>query len=244
MKKVILLLFVFSSFMMTSQEGQSFLLNVSELTIKPGHDEQFNEGVKRYKSCYQENNGEETWNIWKRIQGAGNVYVLTSTMENWAEMDDESEEQADRQCRDIVREFIWPHIESSNYSIARSMPEISASPGENMQLVWVTFFDVENTSDFREVVDAVSSAFKDAEGEPRGYWYAYMGGAADAPNYMVSVPFENFAELDVERDGPWDVLTKKHGEARAGEMRNKLRNSVDDIWSYLYQLKEDLSMSE
>lgn len=244
MKKAILLLFVLSSFIMTSQEEQRYLLNISELTIKPGHDEQFNEGVKRYKSCYQENGGEDTWNIWKRIQGAGNVYVLTSVMENWAEMDDESEEQADQECRNIIREYVWPHIESSSYNIARFMPEMSKAPGGNNPLVWVTFFEVNNTPDFQEVIKEVSSSFREDQGEPLGYWYSYMGGGADAPNYMVSVPYRNFAELDVERDGPWEMLTKKHGAARAGEMRNKFRNSVDDIWSYLYTYKTDLSMSE
>lgn len=242
MRKFILLLFVVVTFGMQAQEQQSWLLNVSELRIKPGHDEQFTQGVEKFKACYQENQGTDKWNIWKRLQGDGNVYVLTSTMENWAEMGEDSEEQADKECRNIVRESIWPHIESSSYSIARYMPDLSKSPSDDTRLVWVTFFDVKNSSDFRETVKEVSSVIREMRGEPMGIWYEYMGGGIGAPDYMVSVPFKNYAELDVERDGPWDMMEKKHGKAKTEEMRNKFRSSMNEAWSYLYTLKEDLSM--
>lgn len=242
MKKAIFLLLLLTSFVMTSQEEQSYLLNVSELKIKHGHDEQFTEGVKKFKSCYQGNQGTDKWNIWKRLQGNGNVYVLTSTMENWAEMDKDDEEQADKECQDIVKEFILPHIESSSYSIARSLPNLSRSPDENMRLVWVTFFDVNNTPEFQEIIEEINSAVKENEGKPRGVWYSYVGGAVGDPNFMISVPYKDFAELDMERDGPWEVMEKKHGKEKTGEIRSKFRNSVNNIWSYLYTLKEDLSL--
>jgi len=88
----------------------------------------------------------------------------------------------------------------------------------------------------------VTSAIKEDEGEPRGIWYSYMGGAVGDPNYMVSVPYKNFAELDMERDGPWEMMEKKHGKAKTEEVRSRFRNSVNNIWSYLYTLKEDLSL--
>lgn len=242
MKKIIFFLLFLTPLVVSSQEGQKYLLNVSELKIKPGHDDQFTEAVKEYKACYQENQGTGTWNIWKRLHGDGNVYVLTSTMENWAELDEDQKEAADKQCRNIIKESIWPHIESSSYSIAESMPKISRSPGGDMPVVWVTFFDVKYTAEFREVINEVSTAMREDQGEPRGIWYSFMGGAADAPNYMVSVPYKNFAALDMEEDGPWEIMEKKHGKAKMEEMRNKFRNSVSNIWSYLYHYKEDLSM--
>jgi hypothetical protein len=69
------------------EEG-SMILSATEFTIKPGHNTQFMEGVKAWKACYLEHEGEWTWNLWSRVQGEGNVYILASFMENWAEMDD------------------------------------------------------------------------------------------------------------------------------------------------------------
>ena len=51
-------------FVVIAQENESFLLNMSEITVKPGHEAQFVEGVKSWKACYLENEGQDKWNIW------------------------------------------------------------------------------------------------------------------------------------------------------------------------------------
>ena len=88
MKKLVLLV-VLMPFLIVAQQNESILLNLSEITVKPGHNAQFIQGVKAWKECYLENNGEDKWNMWKRVQGEGNVYTMTSVMANWAEMDEE-----------------------------------------------------------------------------------------------------------------------------------------------------------
>lgn len=225
-----------------SQENEGILLNMSELEIKPGQNDQFMEGVKMYKKCYEENGGAENWNIWKRTQGRGNVYVLTSFMANWAEM--EKEDEAGNECQNIVKESIWPTISGNEYNIARSMPEISRSPMEGAKVVWVTFFDVKNSTDFNNVVKEVSSVYREAKGEPLGIWYDFVGGGPDSPGYMVVSPYKNFAEMDEQRDSPWKVYEDANGKAKTDETRNKFRSSIKDSWSYLYSLKEDLSKSD
>lgn len=62
---------------------------MSEITVKPGQESEFNEGEKLWKKCYLENKGTDKFNIWRRVQGEGIVYVLTRMMDNWAEMDKE-----------------------------------------------------------------------------------------------------------------------------------------------------------
>ena len=89
MRKLLYLLLILPM-IAVSQENESFLLNLSEITVKPGHDAQFLEGVKSWKKCYVDSEGKDKWNMWRRVQGKGSVYTLTSTMANWAEMDDES----------------------------------------------------------------------------------------------------------------------------------------------------------
>jgi hypothetical protein len=222
-----------------SQEQESSIMNLTEFTIKYGHDGNFIEGVKKWNKCYKDNNGTDTWNVWHRIQGKGNVYVLAGSMANWAEMD--KEDAAGKACRAIALEFITPHIESSEFNMARPMPEISrkAPLGDDI-IVWVTSFKVNDDAAFNEIIKDVTATMSSKEGQSRAYWYRVMGG--EGSDYFVSTPFKDFAALDVDRDGVWKVYESVHGKAKTKETRAKLRASTDSIWDYTYTLAKDISM--
>ncbi len=241
--KLIAFLFAITTMQTTNLSAQnnneSELLTVSEITVKHGHNAQFIEGVKKWKECYLENNGTDNWNIWRRVQGEGTVYVLTGLMANWAEMD--KEDPAGKECYTTVLNFIMPHVEKTNYNIARTMPEHSTSFPEDTKLVWVTFFKVKNSVDFMEIVKTVGDAIKAKEGKPRGIWYNYAGGAQDSPDYMVSTPLKGYADLDISRDNPAKVYEDAAGKKKTDEMRAKWRGAVGDEWSYIYTLNSELS---
>ncbi|WP_299552902.1 hypothetical protein [Seonamhaeicola sp.] len=241
MKKLLYLMLLLP-LLVVAQENESFLLNLSEITVKTGHDAQFVEGVKAWKECYLENKGEDNWNMWRRVQGEGNVYTMTSVMANWAEMDEKGD-PAGKECRMIVVNLIMPHVESVHYNIARSKPDVSRSAPmpEDTGLVWVYSVQVNNSTDFNEVVSEISKAVKKAEGDGRGTWYNVMGGAPEVPHYFIGIPFKNFAALDVERDGVWKVYEKAHGKSKTDALRAKFRACVDKDWSYMYTLQKELS---
>jgi len=222
-----------------AEEG-SIILSATEFTVKPGHNTQFREGVKAWKACYLEHEGEWTWNIWSRVQGEGNVYILSSFMENWAEMDDPSDE-AGQACQNLAVNLINPNIEKSNRNLFRTMPSMSRAPGGAMDVINVSYWRVTNGSLFRETVSEVVSTVRSVEGEPRGWWYSAIGGDLNAPHYFVVTPFENFAALDVQRDGVWTVVENQHGAEKREELQNKFRESVDQFWSYMFRRVADLS---
>lgn len=222
-----------------SQEEESFLLDLTAFTIKYGQSSQFVDGVKKWKKCYQDNDGKNTWRMWHRLQGEKNVYVAAGQMANWAEMD--KEDPANAACGAIAIQSILPHVESQDNNIARSMPKMSRSTDmPNMTLIWSTGFKVNNRMAFMEVIEDVTSTLKKKEGENRGYWYGVMGG--QSMDYFVSEPYENFAALDKEEDSVWKVYSSVHGEKKTKETREKFMASYDDIWSYVYTLEEELSM--
>lgn len=225
-----------------SQENESFLLNMSEITVKRGHDAQFIEGVKSWKECYLENEGEDKWNIWRRVQGEGTVYTMTSRMAKWAEMD-ETADEAGKACRMLVQNFILPHVESVHYNVASSIPEISRSTPmpEDTELVNVYNFKISNSTTFREVVDALTSEMKKSEGDATGMWYTVIGGAPEVADYFVAVPFKNFADLDIKRDGVWKIYANAKGKDKAAKLRDKFRASLQSDWSYMYSLNKELS---
>lgn len=241
MRKLLYLLLL-SPIMLLSQENESFLLNLSEITVKSGHNAQFIEGVKSWKKCYVDNEGKDKWNMWQRMQGEGTVYTLTSTMAKWAEMDDDND-PAGKECRMQVVNLIMPHVKSVHYNIARSMPDYSRSTGmpEDTGLVWVYNVKTKNSTDFREVVGEITSALKKAEGDSRGTWYNTVGGSPEVADYFVGIPYKNFAALDVDRDGAWKVYEKANGKVKTDALRAKFRASVSSDWSYIYTLNKELS---
>ncbi|WP_445736212.1 hypothetical protein [Mariniflexile sp.] len=223
-----------------SQDQESFMLNLTEFTIKFGHDSNFQEGVKKWNKCYQENNGTDKWNVWHRVQGKGNVYVLSGRLANWAEMD--KPDETSKMCRAIALDFIIPHIESTEFNTTRYMPEWSKKASmEGIKLVWVSSFKVKNSTIFDEVVKDVSAALIKKEGDNRGYWYRFMGGSPDQADYIVSTPFKSYADLDIDVDSVWKVYEAVQGKTKTTETRNKFRSSLDSSWSYLYTLEEELS---
>lgn len=239
MKKLILLAVLIPMLALSQNDG-SKLLSMSEITVKQGHESQFIAGVKMWKECYLENKGIDKFNVWRRVQGEGVLYVLTGLMDNWAEMD--KEDAAGKGCRIKVLDFIMPHVEKINYSIARTMPEFSkTTTSEGTKLVWVSFFRTTDGNSFREVVKEISSAIRSVEGTPRGTWYSFMGGGPDSPEYMVSTAYKGYADLDISRDGVWKLYENKNGKKKTDALRAKAIASLENDWSYLYSLNEELS---
>ena len=239
MKKLLLLAVLIPMFAFSQNDG-SKLLNMSEITVKPGHESQFIAGVKMWKECYLENKGTDKFNVWRRVQGEGIMYVLTGMMDNWAEMD--MKDAAGKECRMKVLDFIMPHVVKVNYNIARTMPEVSKStPSEGTKLVNVSFFRVDNGPAFNELIKETSSTIRSVEGTPRNTWYSFAGGGPDSPDYMVSTPHKGYADLDITRDGVWKIYENKHGKKKTDDTRAKFRAIIENSWGYLYSLNEELS---
>lgn len=239
MKKLILLLLVIP-FLGLAQEQDRRILHMWELTIKNNHGEKFQQGMKNWKDCYLQNEGVDSWNVWNRVQGMGNVVAVTLYMDKWAEMDTD-DDQAGQACRSIFIDEVFPHVEKMEHHMAYTMPQMSKTPGEQANVVRVSFFRTNDWMSFEEIVKDVTSSYRDANNEPPGYWYDYIGGGPDSPDYMVSRPYQNFAEMDEMSEGPWQVYAKKHGEAKMKEMRKKFRETLDNSWSYIYRLNKELS---
>jgi hypothetical protein len=239
MKKLLLSLVLVLPFFVVAQNDAKKLLNLTEINVKYGHNEEFSEGVKKWKKCYLDNKGTEKYNLWHRVQGKGNVYVLTGWLGKWADMD--KKDEAGDKCSNVVKEAIWPHVESINYNIAETMPDVSTTLDPSTTIVWVTYFKVNNGTVFNEVIKETSAARTKIEGKTRGIWYDVQGGSADTPHYFVSTPFKDYAALDIETDGVWEVLEKATSKAKAEAVRANFRSSVDSMWSYIFKLEEELS---
>lgn len=216
------------------------ILSVTEFTVKIGHEKQFVDGIKAWKACYLENKGEWTWTMWKRFNGKGSVYGITSMSPTWAKIGDEND-PAEKKCHQIVMEKIIPHVESTEDNFATLIPEYSKTTNAENEVVWVSYYRVENSIAFKEVIKAISDIQQKVEGDKRGYWYGANGGSPESADYFVVTPYKNFAALDVKRDAIWDMVEKAVGKEESDKMRAKIRSSLKNSWRYLYKRLDDLS---
>ncbi len=231
---------IFSNGVQAQETERGLILSTQELTIKPGHNNQFREGVKAWKACYIEKEGKWTWDVWSRMNGEGNVYVLTSAMDSWAEMDDTGDESG-MKCRTLLTDMIHPHIESFQIDYGRFMPEISKTYPNPDQVLRVMYWQVNNWSKFLELVKDVMDEVVKAEGTPRGFWYSFMGGSNDSPDVLLAYPFANFAAMDVERDSSFSIYENARGKEKGDEMQAAFREVTDASWSYIFRHVADLS---
>ncbi len=217
------------------------LMSVTEFTIKPGHDLQFKEGVKAWKSCYLAEKGEWTWRIWQRQQGEGIVYVLVSDMPNWAEMD--LTDPVGSKCAELISTMIDPHIEKGTNHITRLLPAVSMNTPTTDELISVGFYELNASGShkFLPVIREISASLTKAEGSTRGYWYSWLTMGPDSPNYHVVTPYKNFAAMDFTRDSVWDVYEKEHGKEKRDALQAQFRSSLKNVWTYQYKLNMEMS---
>ncbi len=121
------------------------------------------------------------------------------------------------------------------------MPEVSRESDPATKVIWVNFFKVKDGREFNDVLKEVSSMVKTVEGKTRNQWYAVAGGGLEDADYFAVTPFANYAALDIKRDGVWKMYETKHGKEKSDALRARFMASVDESWSYIYKLNDELS---
>lgn len=218
--------------------------NVTEFTVKPGHDMQFREGIKTWMACYLDNKGEWTWQMWKREQGEGNVYVLASTVANWAEMD--VKDPIGSKCQMLATNLINPHVEKAVSHVTRFMTAASNSTPASGEIIRVTFYKLNGQTGFNflPTINEISKIRKGAGSSIPGYWYSWLTSGPESPDYHLVTPYKNYAEMDITQEPVWTVVEKVAGKEKRDQLQAAFRVSIQDTWSYIYRLDKDLSRME
>jgi len=223
-------------------ENDTSLLSISEFTIKLGHNMAFQEGVKAWKSCYLDNDGEWTWNMWNRMNGEGTVYYLTSNSASWAEFaEDDSAGQA---CNRQAAELIMPAVEKVENYFSWSKPEWSRTPdGSEFTVVEAAYFRISDYRIFTDLVTEAMEIIEDATGVRRTVWYESIGGGPDGFQFMNVFPHEDMASLDDPFESAWTIIAEEAGEDKRDELWADYKNSVENSWMYMFRLNEEMSHS-
>ncbi|MCG2590954.1 hypothetical protein [Rhodohalobacter sulfatireducens] len=224
-------------------ENEPMLLSISEFTIKTGHNLAFQEGVKTWKSCYLENDGKWTWNMWYRMNGEGTVYYLTSYSASWTDF--AAEDPAGQACYRQAAELIMPAVEKVEDHFSWTKPEWSLTPGDSQNtVVEVAYFRVKDRMIFNSLVTDVMEIIEESQGSKRSMWYESQGGGPDGFHYMNVFPYENMEALDEPVESAWSIIAEAEGEDTRDEYYEDYKNSVENSWMYIFRLNEEMSHSE
>lgn len=220
------------------------ILEITKVDVEIGHEMKFREAVKAYHECLAEHEYEGTWSTWSNVGGDGRSFHFVSTMDNWAEMDSSSE--AGKTCWSEHHDRLTSHVKSVSTRFARAEPGWSGN-AEGYSVVRLHQFRVDDNSEFRDAVGAITGILKEAEHEHLGNWYRMIGNDANEPNYFVVAHYENFAALDEDRTGPYDAVVEAAGEERADELWKQFGDSLHDDNEYFTDLlrrEKELSLSD
>lgn len=230
-----------SSAFARQQEPMEFIRVIIELKVKEGHVNNFEKSMMEWKECYLSNGGQTAWNTFKRMDGEGDNYVLTYIKSNWEAFD--LKDEAGGACQNLAELVLSPHISISSTYFTRFMPDVSKEGApDDVSIVRATFFKVktEGYPAFMENLKTMSEHINTVEGNKRGYWYQYMGGGENAPDFFVSETYAGFAPLDNVK-GVWQNIEKEMGKKKKDELYQTFFGPIKDVYSHLYRLAPQLS---
>lgn len=231
-----------SSMTVTAQdEDESPVLQMTRVEIKLGHGTQFREALKPYNACVAGKDPDASWGAWRNIGGEGTSYWFVSTMANWAEMDEPNQATAD--CWPEHEDSVMAHVSSISTGFARRIAEWSGE-AEDYQVVRLHQFRVDDGSEFREAVSAITSILKEAEYEHLGTWYRMIGNSSNEPDFFVVSHYDDFAAMDEDRPSLYSVVREHSGQERADELWEQFDDALKEDWEYFHvMLRRDLELS-
>ncbi|MBY6205385.1 hypothetical protein [Halomonas denitrificans] len=225
------------------ESGDDYMIAMTEIGVTMGHGMEFRDGMKAYMECYEEKGGDNAWSAWWPIDGKLNTVTIVSRMDMWSEMGEQ--DAASEECWSVVREQVWPHMDSVERRFARKMSDWSGD-AEGYTVVKLHQFRVGDGAAFREVVGEVVGHMKDADYEHMGTWYDMDGNHRWEADYFVVEHFDDFAAMDEDRKGANGILVDAVGEEEAAATWDRFDESLADMepyWTTTLRRDDELSFS-
>lgn len=205
-------------------EDKQRIVQTYTFKVDAGHGDAFRDGMKAYWACVKENGGENYWSAWVPVTGPLGEYYYRSQTMNWADMDADS--PAGEACGDTFTDQVMPHVASMSSEIETLMPETYIASEGDVKVVRLISFDFDNTSKaYAMIKDMVAGS--EASGRQGILWLGHNTGA-DKWDATVAIMNSDFAGLEPDSVGFWDMQAEHHGEEKAMKMRKDwMANTLD-----------------
>lgn len=206
-------------------------LAIHYVNVKMGHGMAFRAGMEAYSKCLAEGNYDDSYSVWRAVDGDRTGYHIVSSFGAWAELDENDEVSDACWEKEGMREGVFGHLSSWETHYAERMPDWSGS-AEGFSVVKLHNFRVKDGEKFRSLVTEMTGYLKEAEYEHQGVWWDVESSGYWQPDYFVVEHYKNFADMDEDRKGVSGVLTDAVGEEKAKAFWDAFGEALADQKGY------------
>ena len=213
-------------------------------TPKNGMVKQYEEGRKAKALWHKQQKDTQPLYVSEILTGEHTgQYIVGQFGSHWADLDKPSVPEG----ADLEEYFkvIGPNVEKMTAAYYEFLPDWSnRSPDNSPKYIEVTTFHVKygKGDDFRSAVAKVHEANQKVKAPLYSSWYRLTDGGPGG-TYVLTVPHANWAsfEGDPSVKPLRDRLREAFGEQEATSVIERLNASIEGTYSYLIQIRPDLS---
>lgn len=205
--------------------------------VKPGSRVEFEALTKEWNGCLEESDARTGWNVYMAQTGKQLRYAFVVPHQAWADFD--REDEGGMNCFLQFEDRYSATIHGTRASFDVYIPEASNPVDMESKVAMVTDFRVKNYRQFRQNIEAIAGAARDAEWEYPHYFYSSISGEGGA-DFFVVVPARNYAGFDGDT-GFWAMVREQLGEAEFERILSENRENIQESSTEIWEHRADLS---
>ena len=248
-KSIVSLLFLLTLGVSVSSQAQDGMGTLSEswaMTVKRGHEAQFEAAFKAHAKVRQDAGDPRHWDTFQPVTGADmSVYYLRTCCFTWADQDAYTEwEKNNPKVMGDWFANVDQHVESYAHYFDQMDPENShwSDPPPVMNYVGVMDYTIEagEAADFHTARRELSQiAINQGWGDSHNWgWSESIGGS---PSASLAVPFANFAAMAGAGQNFREFIIEHMGAEGAEELMERFGDSVEKSHYSIWVRRADLS---
>ncbi|MDE2197147.1 MAG: hypothetical protein KGJ56_08160 [Gammaproteobacteria bacterium] len=199
-------------------------------TVAPAEQQAYEAGIKSYNQCLSQHGFKYAWTAW--VHETGNVYEYSYVSDpgTWGSFDDM--QTAGQACDQTFRTDVNPHLLSETSAFFVGMPEISYMPESKMgtpALIGVRYFKLKpgHRDAFMKAAKKINAAAKKAKAGNFHMFGEVVYGGSGAPDLILVLPMNSWAELGQDLGQPWKMLESVYGQKMAAVLHKQILDSIE-----------------
>ena len=153
---------------------------------------------------------------------------------------------AGQACDQTFRTNVNPHLLSETSAFFVDLPELSYMPESKMgtpALIGVRYFKFKpgHRDEFMNAARKVNAAAKKAKGDNFHMIGEVAYGGSGAPDMIMVLPRNNWANLGEELGQPWKMLESVYGKKTAAALRKQILDSIEATSAHVDRYNAELS---
>jgi hypothetical protein len=226
----------------TAQEEHGNLAWIEFQKPKAGMAAQYEDGRKKKAQWHKEK--EDPWPllIWQIMSGDDTgTYIVGLFDRFWEDFDNPPISSEDSTGE--WEKSVGPYVESVVIRFYAHLPEMSHSAEEDRPSAMATVVRYRpkagRTPEFTSLMEKLHEAATQTEWQVRYDWWVLVNGGA--PEFVLVLPRDKWADFDDPERGFQDILTEFYGAEQVAAMHETVAQVLKSQDSYIIRFRPDLS---